>query len=109
MLYKEGQELVDLVVQAGILVPCDGKRRLNRAALKKYFADHVVVCEGHWVNAYWPRGHAGDHMYKVCTCVHHVLHAECERVLYVGALCGGPPNLNSVPELRKHGRKRKFS
>ena len=107
MLYKEGQELQDLVTRAGILFAApDGMLRLNRGVLKQYFVDHVVVCEGHWVKAYWPRGRVGEHVYKVCTCLHHVLHAECEHVLFAGALCGGPPNLNNVPVVRPRGRKR---
>ncbi|CAE7945860.1 unnamed protein product, partial [Symbiodinium sp. KB8] len=58
-------------------------------ALKKYFVDHVVVCEGLCVNAYWPRGRHVEHIYKVCTCVNYALHAECEDVKYACALCGG--------------------
>ena len=108
MLYKDGADLTDLLVSSGILeVQEGGHYVLNRKVLKRYFVDHVVVCEGHCVNSYWPRGRDGEHIYKVCTCINSALHAECEHVKYAGALCGGPPNLNSVPESKPRGRKRK--
>ena len=108
MLHKDGADPTALLVASGILeVQEGGHHVLNRKALKTYFVDHVVVCEGHCVNAYWPRGRHGDHVYKVCTCVNYALHAECEHVKYACALCGGPPDLNSVPETKPRGRKRK--
>ena len=107
MLYKDGDDLTTLLVEAGILIAkSGGGHQLNRIVLKKCFVGHVVVSEGHWVTAYWPRGQAGDCRYRVCTCVHHALHAECEHVKFVGGLRGSP-NLNNVPVIRARGRKRK--
>ena len=67
MLRKDGADPTALLVASGILeVQEGGHHVLNRKALKTYFVDHVVMCEGHCVNAYWPRGRHGDHVYKVC-------------------------------------------
>eukprot|EP00439_Symbiodinium_sp_Y106_P061628 s794_g9.t1 len=86
MLYKDGADLTDLLVSSGILeVQEGGHYVLNRKVLKRYFVDHVVVCEGHCVNSYWPRGRDGEHIYKVCTCINYALHAECEHVKPDGA------------------------
>ena len=111
MMYRDGEDLTSLMVKAGILVPKEcGGHWLDPKVLKRYFGDHAVVCEGHWVQAYWPRGHRDEQQHKVvCTCVHHVLHSECEHEKFVSALKGGPPNLANVPEVRPRGRKRKFN
>lgn len=109
MLYHDGADLTLLMVRAGILRPKEhGGHELDQKALRRYFFDHVVVCEGHWVRAYWPRGNR-DQPRPVCTCINHALHAECEHQKFVSALKGGPPNLRHVPEVRPRGRKRKFN
>ena len=62
---------------------------MNHAALKRYFHDHVMMCAGHWVNAYWPQNARASTSTIFAHASSHVLHAHCEHETYADASFGG--------------------
>jgi hypothetical protein len=110
MLTSSGEELTRVLTERHMVVgaPADTAWHVDMTAIDKYFHDHCVVVFGHMPQMYWRRSRKGVAIDRgVCSCLRFVQHAECEHRAFVAALRGGPPNLDSVPEVRQRGRKRK--
>lgn len=112
LICSEGKNLEVLLCQCGIIQKEERGATVDAQKLEEFFLDLAVVMQGDLPNSAWPR--TADELdlgsqALFCTCLPFLLHAECERVIFVKAMeCIDGISLKEVRVVRKKGRKRKF-
>eukprot|EP00438_Fugacium_kawagutii_P009631 Skav214980 [mRNA] locus=scaffold508:78764:83263:- [translate_table: standard] len=111
LLCQEGKPLQELLCKCGVVKEHLSGMTVDEKRLEELFLDFAVVMQGDLPNSAWPR--AGRELdvppqHPFCTCLHFLLHAECEHCLFVKALEGMDGiNLANIREVERKGRKRK--
>ena len=113
LICTEGDNLAKWLSKAGISTQGetpDGSH-INIDKLEHFLSVHCAVISGHLADQCWPRARRKLKQPipgKLCTCVEFLMHADCEHIVFVKALCGQlEANLNEIPTVSKKGRKRK--
>ena len=106
LVCSEGEVLSRFLRNAGISTTRENSQggHFDLDKLEFYLTQHCVVIEGHLADRCWPRVRRKLQQPvpgKLCSCYEFLMHADCEHIVFIKAICGDQGfNLSNIPQLR---------